>query len=133
MQNNNNNSNLLSIKPENFNSLKFSSNFQYRNYLTANGNKILNTNKNNNLYNQQCNCNYTNISTPLSNNAPFIYKSITDNARPYGYCDSNLKDNYINKRIVKYAENDFRIMNSVEYIYNLPHENFTLNEYSLSN
>ena len=39
--------------PENLNTLKFASNFQYRNYLTQNGNNILNIDNNNFILKQK--------------------------------------------------------------------------------
>ena len=53
---------------DNLNNLKFSSNFQYRNYLTKNGNRIINMDNNNSIAGQLCNCNYYYVqSTPLPN------------------------------------------------------------------
>ena len=112
---------------DNGNNMKFYSNFQYRNYLTKNGTNIINTNNYNHSSNQQCKCNYENIPTPLTTNSPFLYSGITDDKRPHGYTESDLKTNYINRRLKKYALDDFRIMNAVEYIYNIPYDQFTTN------
>ena len=51
----------------NLNNLKFSSNFQYRNYLTKNGNRIINMDNNNSIAGQLCNCN-----TTMSNLHPYL-------------------------------------------------------------
>ena len=103
------------IIPENHNNLKFSSNFQYRNYLTKKGNNIININNNNFYLDQLLNCNYQNIETPLTNNSPIFfnkdYLNIKPNIKPYGYTASDLKNNFINKRIVQYAHDDIRIFN----------------------
>tara|TARA_B100000902_G_scaffold399910_2_gene473546 strand:- start:4583 stop:4966 length:384 start_codon:yes stop_codon:yes gene_type:complete len=115
----NNNINLPNIN--NLNNKKFTSNFQYRNYLTTNGKNIININKDNYIFNQQYNCNHTITSTPISNNNPYIYNCITDNKQPHGYTESDLKSYYINKILQKYAQDDYRIMNAIEYIYNIPY------------
>ena len=107
--------------PENLNTLKFASNFQYRNYLTQNGNNILNIDNNNFILKQKDNCNYYQTKTPVNNQQPFIYNLNNIREKPYGYTESNLKNNYISKRIKEYRENNFIVVNTSEYIHNIPH------------
>lgn len=115
------------LQSDNVNDKKFYSNFQYRNYLTKNGNAIMKTNSSNVMSNQLCKCNYENISTPLTTNTPFLYTGLRDDKQPYGYTESDMKTNYINRRLQNYALNDLRIMNAVEYIYNVPYDHVTTN------
>lgn len=111
---------------DNLNNLKFSSNFQYRNYLTKNGNRIINMDNNNSIAGQLCNCNYYYVqSTPLPNSQPFLYNSISEKDRPYGYTESDLKTDFINRRLQQYAQDDFRIINAIEYQYNVPYTSLT--------
>lgn len=109
--------------PENLNQLKFHSNFQYRNYLTKNGNNILNINNQNFNFDQKCNCSYNQVITPLNNNSPFIYNYKNIKEKPYGYTESDLKNNFINTRLKQYAQDDLRIYNAFEYIYNKQNAN----------
>jgi len=111
---------------DNLNNLKFSSNFQYRNYLTKNGNRIINMENNNFITGQLCNCNYYYVqSTSLPNSQPFLYNSIGEKDRPFGYTESDLKTDFINRRLKQYAQDDFRIMNAIEYQYNVPYTSLT--------
>ena len=104
----------------NDNTLKFSSNFEYRNYMTKNGNSIVkNTNKIN-LYNQQCICNYAHVENiPLANNSPFLYKNNFQTDMPYGYTESDLKNNFIDNRRYNYASNSIKVVNPMQYLYNI--------------
>ena len=117
---------------EDNNSIKFYSNFQYRNYLTKYGSDILKNNTNNSLSNQQSNCNYLSLSTPLNISGPYLYKKITDKQQPYGYTESDLKTNFINNQLQQYALDDIRIMNAVEYIYSTPQHYLKTNEINQS-
>ena len=105
--------------PENLNNLKFSSNFQYRNYLTKNGSNIIDINNNNFYFDQQSKCTYTNEETHKSSNSPFLFNKNNLTTKPYGYSDSDLKSNFINKRTTQYAHDDFRIHNGLEHLYNI--------------
>lgn len=127
--NNNDLTNVYTLNnTNNMNGRQFSSNFAYRNFLTSNGNKILELNVNNTNNYQQCNCNYLNSgSTPLTTNSPFLFNSITQKDTPYGYTESDLKTNFIDKRLRQYAQNGFRMFNAIEYIYNKPYTDLLTN------
>ncbi len=69
-------------------------NSQYRKYLTENADKIINLNQLESC-DQCCSCparNDNNIP-----NTPFLYKSCSANVKPYGYENSDLKENYISQ------------------------------------
>ncbi len=109
----------------NSNNMNFSSNFEYRKFLTNNGKTILNSSLNNAVNYQQCNCNYYTVpSTPLTNNSPFLFDNIMQKDTPYGYTESDLKTNFIDKRLRQYSKDNFRILNAVEHVYNVPFANF---------
>ena len=95
------------------NNLKFNSNFEYRKFLTANGTSISNINNINSINKQMCNCNYYHTnSMPLTNNSsPFLFDNIMQTDTPYGYTESDLKDDFINKRLRQQAQYNFRITN----------------------
>ena len=74
---------------------------------------------------QQCNCNYYTVpSTPLTSNSPFLFDNIMQKDTPYGYTESDLKTNFIDKRLRQYSKDNFRILNAVEHVYNVPFANF---------
>tara|TARA_B100001094_G_C18104507_1_gene757623 strand:- start:701 stop:1105 length:405 start_codon:yes stop_codon:yes gene_type:complete len=127
----NNMSGIFSL-PENVNNLNFSSNFQYRNYLTKNGSNILTINNNNFIFDQNYNCNYYQKKTPVINNQPFTYTHQNIIEKPYGYTQSDLKSDFMNRRMRQYIKNDFRIINASEYIHNVPYNN-QLHKNKLSN
>lgn len=72
------------------------SNWEYRNYLVNNADSIIKQNQieacgeccSNNMFNNNSTENYT----------PYIYKSCSDKAKPYGYENSNLKEMYISRQ-----------------------------------
>lgn len=110
---------------DNINDAKFSSNFEYRKFLSSNGSKILELNNSNSNNYQQCNCNYLNTgSPPLTTNSPFLFNSIMQKDTPYGYTESDLKTNFIDKRLRQYAQNGFRMFNAIEYVYNRPYTDY---------
>lgn len=69
-------------------------NWQYRKYLTENADSII-------KYNQleACNdCGACSVRFGMNeepSNSPFLYKSCSDNRRPFGFETSNLKDEYL--------------------------------------
>ena len=73
------------------------SNWQYRKYLTENADEII-------KYNQLGACNecceglarYGN-SEQASSNSPFLYKSTLEKSQPFGYENSDKKNNYVSK------------------------------------
>lgn len=71
------------------------SNFEYRMFLTNNANKIMQTNKK-----EACNmCGVCQYGYPLQmNNGKYLFKSIQDNTTPYGYENSNLKNEYLTRQ-----------------------------------
>jgi hypothetical protein len=72
-------------------------NWQYRKYLTENADSIIKYNQLSSS--EDCsgtNSIYSNGEEKLSN-SPFVYKSALDNSRPYGYENSDLKNNYLTK------------------------------------
>jgi hypothetical protein len=72
-------------------------NWQYRKYLTENADSIIKYNQL--ASSEDCsgsNSIYSNGEEKLSN-SPFVYKSALDNSRPYGYENSDLKNNYLTK------------------------------------
>jgi len=70
------------------------SNWQYRKYLTHNANKIMKIN-----YEEACNdVGYVAREyEPRNTTNPFLYKSFLDNAKPFGYETSDLKENYLSR------------------------------------
>ena len=69
------------------------SNWKYRQYLTNNADDIVRSNQLEACDNC-CYCPSLQASESTSN-TPFLYKSCVDNATPFGYENSNLKDQYI--------------------------------------
>ena len=103
MQNNTDNSSDLNSR------LRFASNFQYRNYLTENGAKIMGIDNSNAISNQLADCNYRFIeSAPQPNQTPYLFNGMMDAARPAGYTESDLKTSFIDRRMRQYAQDDFR-------------------------
>lgn len=70
-------------------------NFDYRQYLTRNANKIMNQNKQ-----SSCNmCGVCQYGYPLHvQNDKYLFKSIQDNNQPYGYENSDLKNEYLSRQ-----------------------------------
>ena len=95
----------------------FKNNFEYRNFLTANGTKIMKLNDIIALKNGNC-TNNNNNNTKLSN-APYLYQNLTDDAKPFGYAESNLKTLYINKEIQQYQMNNFKLVKPLQYHFNI--------------
>tara|TARA_B000000609_G_C24175630_1_gene353739 strand:+ start:414 stop:728 length:315 start_codon:yes stop_codon:yes gene_type:complete len=75
------------------------SNWEYRKFLTSNGNKIMNHNRLNSCLNRGIQ--NTIIMEEKKNNPPFLFKSITDRTIPFGYQTSDLKEAFIYKRITE--------------------------------
>jgi len=75
------------------------SNYDYRMFLTRNGNDIISQNQINAC--DQCGfCQYAKLNEINSNQIhnKYLYKGITDNTQPYGYESSDLKKQYIDKQ-----------------------------------
>ena len=73
------------------------SNWQYRQYITENGQDIMKTNTLEYCYTLGLPCHQTTNATPASN-VPFLYKSIFDTSQPgFGYCNSDLKNPYLTR------------------------------------
>lgn len=74
-------------------------NYDYRMFLTKNGNNIISKNQLNSC--DQCGfCQYEKLNEINSNqiNNKYLYKGLTDNTKPYGYESSDLKSNYVDKQ-----------------------------------
>jgi hypothetical protein len=71
-------------------------NWQYRKYLTHNADNII---KHNQLSacDQCCSCPARYGDGKNVSNTPYLYKSCTDNAQPYGYENSDLKKEYLSR------------------------------------
>ena len=72
-------------------------NWEYRNYLRNNSSEIM-------KYNSTSYCNELGLPTHVSNdstvsqNVPYMYKSVFDTSRPgYGYSESSLKNPYLTR------------------------------------
>ena len=71
------------------------SNYEYRNYLVNNSDKVINQNRNS-AYN---NCtSYVTHYTRNGPDSPYMYTSSFDNSQPYGYVNSDLKNVYLSKK-----------------------------------
>jgi hypothetical protein len=75
---------------------KIHSNWAYRKYLTENADNIIQKNQAA-ACDDCCTCpaKYGNPISQPTNNTPFLYKSCTDNAQPFGYENSDLKNLYL--------------------------------------
>tara|TARA_Y100000591_G_scaffold276457_1_gene253645 strand:- start:2510 stop:2800 length:291 start_codon:yes stop_codon:yes gene_type:complete len=80
-------------------STTFKNNFEYRNFLTKNGTKIMQINNNNVL--KTTNCNVLNNNSYRLKNTPYLYNGLIDSNKPYGYTESDLKTFYINKQVTE--------------------------------
>ena len=73
---------------------KITTNWDYRQYLTHNADTVIKQNQK-----EACNecgtCEYTH--TTKTTNTPYLYKSGIDNAHPYGYINSDLKNIYLSR------------------------------------
>lgn len=73
------------------------SNWQYRQYLQKNGNQIMNYNSSEACYTLGLDPHVKTDRTP-SDNVPHKFKNIFDTNKPgYGYCNSDLKNPYLNR------------------------------------
>lgn len=70
-----------------------SANWKYRQYLTANADAIITENQT-----FKCTEQPTYPKTTHSTNTPFLYSSCVDRAQPVGYENSNLKEQYLEKK-----------------------------------
>jgi hypothetical protein len=74
------------------------SNWQYRQYLTNNGMKIMNYNNMSACYDLGMPCSVTSAQATPSSNVPILYKSLFDTGSPgYGYQNSDLKNPYLSR------------------------------------
>lgn len=72
------------------------SNIQYRNYLVANADKIIKSNQLEAC--DQCSaCTSQSGSGQQMSSTPFLYDSVHDKAKPYGYETSDLKNVYLTR------------------------------------
>jgi hypothetical protein len=72
-------------------------NWEYRNYLKNNANKIMKSNSDSWCYTTGLPSHYNTDKTP-SSNVPYIFNGIYDNSKPgYGYCNSDLKNPYLSR------------------------------------
>lgn len=77
-------------------------NNQYRNYVTRNGNKIIQENNNSHaskshVYNVHNNPDNHLVQLKNKSNTPFLYDSINDMNHPYGYETNILKEKHLFK------------------------------------
>jgi hypothetical protein len=73
---------------------KIKSNWQYRNFLTANADAIILQNQLN-ACDQCCTCPARYGDNQPQSNSPFLYKSCTESTQPFGYQTSDLKNEYL--------------------------------------
>ena len=99
------------------NSIK--NNFEYRNYLTKHGNKIMIENTKIALANGNFDINNVNLQNNLLTNSPFLYNNITQDTKPNGYTESDLKNNFINKEISNYQLNSLKLVEPLQYKFNI--------------
>ena len=69
------------------------SNFEYRSFMTKNADDIIAANQME-ACNQCCSC-PARPSQSTTPSTPFLYKSCTDDAKPFGYENSDLKEGYL--------------------------------------
>ena len=72
------------------------SNWQYRKYLTENADSIIKYNQLE-ACGQSCSCPAKYGNEQKMSNTPYLYKSCTDKAQPFGYENSNLKNLYLSE------------------------------------
>ena len=74
------------------------SNADYRKYLTNNADNIIKYNQLQSC-DQCCSCpaRYGSEQSCTSKNSPYLYKSCSDNSRPFGYEGSDLKNVYLSR------------------------------------
>ena len=115
-------------------SCQFKSNFEYRNYLTKHGANIISENNKIALINANYFANNTNaenalimdnsvktvnmVNTGPLLNSPYLYNGLTDQNKPYGYSESDMKTGFINREINRYQLNNFKLVKPEQYIYN---------------
>ena len=76
---------------------KIQSNWQYRQYLQNNGQKIMNYNSQEACYTVGLDPHYNTDKTP-SSNVPYTFKGTFDTSQPgFGYCNSDLKNPYLSR------------------------------------
>lgn len=88
-------------------------NNDYRKYLINNANKLMQTNFIN-ACQHSCGCTYT--SENMVTNNKYIYKSYADKSMPYGYEQSDLKDNYINRQTREIEKSSAPIIKVEQYL-----------------
>ena len=69
--------------------------WDYRKYLTHNADSIIQQNQKESCDNCGT-CEYNHTTT--TSNMPYLYKSCVDNAQPYGYINSDLKELYLSRQ-----------------------------------
>jgi hypothetical protein len=77
-------------------------NYDYRMFLTRNGNNIISQNQKNAC--DECGfCQYGKLSeiNTTSVNNKYLYKGLTDDSKPYGYQQSDLKSEYVDKQALQ--------------------------------
>jgi len=80
---------------------KINSNWKYRQYLQKNAKEIIKYNTMQTI-NSSGNNPYTILNNISTENIPYLYNSIHDTNNPkYGYINSDLKSNYIDKQRIK--------------------------------
>ena len=76
-----------------------SANWNYRQHLIKNADAIISTNQS--RYCLEHPLFFDNQSQHSSSNTPFLYKSCSDNAKPFGYKNSDMKEIYLEKNEIK--------------------------------
>jgi hypothetical protein len=77
---------------------QINSNWAYRKFMIENGLEIMKYNKMEACYDMGLSPYYDTNKTP-SSNVPYMYRSIFDSSNPgYGYCNSDLKNPYLNRQ-----------------------------------
>ena len=71
-------------------------NDQFRQFLQSNADKIVSINQHL-AANQCCECNVYYTKDSITPNNPFMFTNVYDNAHPFGYQSSDLKEYYISK------------------------------------
>jgi len=69
------------------------SNWEYRQFLQNNGNKIMESNQL-----DSCQQHQSNGQNIIMSNTPYLYKSCIDSSHPYGYESSDLKNLYLSRQ-----------------------------------
>ena len=113
---------------------QFKSNFEYRNYLTNHGANIISENNKIALHNANyfSNNKYALHATQIDNSvksvnmvstgelldSPYLYNNFTSQEKPYGYSESDLKTNFINREINRYQLDSFKLVKPEQYFLN---------------